>query len=118
MVNKGVAIELLEPVFFDKEGQQVLDKVKSYGCSTRYKMTHPEAVFFVNEVGDNMSQKADGNINGEKCIITKHGCTLSHSLLNDCHFTILGFTAATGEPLCCAILNTVKKINPLVPIGH
>ena len=78
MVNKGVAIELPKPVFFEKEGQQVLDEAKSYECSTWYKMTHPELLLFINEVGDNMSQKAYGNINGEKFIITKHGRTLTH----------------------------------------
>ena len=28
-----VAIELPEPVFFYKEGQQMLDEAKAYGCS-------------------------------------------------------------------------------------
>ena len=46
-------------------------------------MTHPELAFFVNEVGDNVSQKADGNINGENLIITKNCCALTHLLLND-----------------------------------
>jgi len=55
-------------------------------------------VFFVDEVGDNMSQKHDGNINGEKIIITKDGRALIHSM-NDCHFMVLGFMAATSEPL-------------------
>ena len=99
MVNKGVTIELPKPAFFDKEGQQVLDKVKAYGHSTQYKMIHPELVFFTDEVGDNMSRKTDKNINGKKIIITKNGQAHTHSSHNDCHFTILGFPATTGGPL-------------------
>ena len=117
MVTKHVAILLPEPVFFDKEGKQVLESYLAYGHKTQYQLTRHELVFFVDKVGDNMSQKHDGNINEEKFIIAKDGRALTHSSMNDCHFMILNFTAPMGEPLCCTIIIAAQKMNALVPLG-
>jgi len=42
-------------------------------------------------VGDNTSQKDDGNIAGIKCIVGKKNRALMRVAHNDCHFTMLGF---------------------------
>jgi hypothetical protein len=35
----------------------------------------------------------------------------------EAHFTIMGFTAATGEPVMCAIKFTRKELEPMMVQG-
>ena len=69
MVESGVAIMLDEEVQVNRQGQVTTNKDEAYGRKTSYLLTHPEMVLFVDEVGDNTSQKNDGNIGGQKFII-------------------------------------------------
>jgi hypothetical protein len=58
MVEAGVTVELPEPVYLDKEGNTVLeDNPVRYRCKTKFKLTNLEKVIFIDEVGDNKSQK-------------------------------------------------------------
>jgi hypothetical protein len=50
-----------------KIGQHCFRKsTKRYGHSIKHELTHPEHVLFVNEIGDNTSQKQDGLILGRR----------------------------------------------------
>ena len=40
-----------------------------FGRKTKYLLTHPEMLLFVDEVGDSMSQKNDGNNGGQKFMV-------------------------------------------------
>ena len=40
----------------------VTNKEEVFGRKTKYLLTHPEIFLFVSEVGDNTSQKNDGNV--------------------------------------------------------
>jgi hypothetical protein len=70
-------------------------------------------------VGDNKSQQNDGNAGGEKFIVDKDKQTIKKSSCQDSHFTVLGFTLATGEPLCCAIVysSQVKDVDVAIRMG-
>jgi len=37
--------------------------------------------------------------------------------MKDAHFTILGFTAATGEPVMCCIIFACKELEPMMVQG-
>jgi hypothetical protein len=75
-------------------------------------------------VGDNTSQKKDGNIGGEKFMVASDQRALIRSSFSDCHFTVLGFTAGDGNPVCCVIIlsgtdlkaNHIMGVQPWIPV--
>ena len=79
---------------------------------TKYHLTHPEMCLVVDEVGSNSSQRGDGHIGGQKYQCEKGmipQIKASHS--NERHFTTLGFTSLSGEPvLCLVIIAGVKEM--------
>ena len=48
--------------------------------------------------------KDDGNVGGERLLKKKHQRAKVKSVNSDARFTVLGFTAATREPVMCAII--------------
>ena len=69
MVDARVAIELPDDVWLDAEGKVVEKQEDAIGRKTKYIMTRPNYCVFVDEVGDNTSQKDDGNIGGTKYVV-------------------------------------------------
>jgi hypothetical protein len=69
MVKSKVAIELEEEVMLRLDGTITENEEESTGRKTKYILTHPELVLFVDEVGSNTSQRSDGNIGGQKFIV-------------------------------------------------
>jgi hypothetical protein len=67
-------------------------------------MDHPGKVIFVDEIGANKNQGEDGNIGGMKMLTTKSGRPKERASFQDCHWKTLGWTAATGETVMCAII--------------
>ena len=72
---------------------------------------------FVNEVGSNTSQEGDGALGGERKIVGRGSVPRESATTNDNHFTVLGFTAATGEPIMCAVIVEGKTMRPEVVTG-
>jgi len=64
----------------------------------------------VEEVGCNTSQKNDGNISREKFLVCADSQAQIWLAFKDCHFTVLGFMAATGEPILCEIVLLCKMM--------
>mmetsp|Transcript_521 Transcript_521/g.749 ORF Transcript_521/g.749 Transcript_521/m.749 type:complete len:91 (-) Transcript_521:75-347(-) len=56
-------------------------------------------VVFVDEVGGDTSQEGDGAVGGQKRIVPRGTVPKESAATNTNHFTMLGFTAATGEPV-------------------
>jgi hypothetical protein len=111
MVKSKVAIELEEEVMLRLDGTITENEEESTGRKTKYILTHPELVLFVDEVGSNTSQQSDGNIGGQKFIVYQAQRALLRSSYADCHFTILGFTNAKGEAVCCVIVFAGSEVN-------
>jgi hypothetical protein len=65
-------------------------------------------LIFVDELGCNTNQKQDGD--NEKYLCSSSGRPQSCTATKDSHFTILGFTAADGHPLMCAIIFAAKSL--------
>ena len=84
----------------------------------KYKIVKPELLLFVDKVGANTSQREDGNIGGEKLLVAKDKWAFCQSAMNDCHFTMLGFTSTSGEPVCCVVIVAAQKMEALVPMGY
>ena len=94
MVEAGVAKKL------DVASDQFPGKLK-----TAHELIHPEMCLVVDEVGSNISQRGDGHIAGKKyCCEKGYGVPQNKSSINDRHFTLLGFTALTGEPVLCVVI--------------
>ena len=111
MVKSGVAIELPNEVKVTLDGTITDNEAEMYGRKTKYLLTKPEYILFVDEVGCNTSQKNDGNVGGEKFLITEDQRAMLRSSFQDCHFTVLGFTNGKGEPVCCVIIVASMEIS-------
>jgi hypothetical protein len=67
-------------------------------------------LLFVDETGKNTNQKSDGQIGGQRYIVSVNGDTVrSLGLSMDLHFTVICFTAATGDPVMCTVIFTSEK---------
>jgi hypothetical protein len=104
MKNSGIAMELERPVWFNAQGSITQDESEAIGRKTKYLLSHPRYLLFVDEVGDNTSQRNDGNAGGQKFVVGSGQRALICSSYQDTHFTVLGFTNALGEAICCAII--------------
>jgi hypothetical protein len=117
MVSSRVAIELEEEVMVRLDGSITSNKEEQAGRKTKYLLTRPEFVLFVDEVGCNTSQKNDGNNGGQKFIIQDGQRALLRSSFGDCHFTVLGFTNASGDPVLAVIIMASTEINAKCIMG-
>ncbi len=75
------------------------------GLPTKYVLTQPEYLLFVNETGCNTNQLNDGKVGGELFIMPKNigDAAAPAGATTDIHFTVLPFMLGTGEPVLCAI---------------
>ena len=75
------------------------------GLPTKYTLTEPEWLLFVDETGANTNMKKDGRI-GQKTYVVgmEQGETGRQGAANDIHFTTLVFQSATGEPVLCGVI--------------
>lgn len=117
MVSAGIASKLDAPVWFDKSGNIVEHEENGFGLQSKYYVLKPDKLLFVDEVGNNTSQAKDGNIGGEKFLCGSGGRPQQRSNTKDAHFTVLGFTAASGEAIMCAIIFAAKEMDPLLVHG-
>jgi hypothetical protein len=94
MVSAGVA---------EKEEEEI-----NYGTGlpSRYRLTKPEYVLFVDETGCNTNQLNDGRVGGELFIVPQVANEAGRPIgsTTDLHFTVLGFISGTGEAVMCAII--------------
>jgi hypothetical protein len=116
MVKAGVAEKVVEPKWVD-ETQQLTNKENAFGQKATHLLLCPDYVVFVDEVGCNTSQEGDGARGREKNIVSRRAVTKESATTNSNHFTILGFTAATGEAIMCTIIASGKTMKPEVVTG-
>jgi hypothetical protein len=94
----------------DKQGNEVTSKDDMYDHPTKFHLTHPEKLIFVDELGDNTSQANDDIKTGSKCVTGKGWWEKHQNPFTECHYTTLGFTATTGEPVMCAIIIAADRL--------
>jgi hypothetical protein len=111
-----VAVKLKEPVWMNKEGEEV-DELESFGMKVTIKITNPEACITLDEVGLNTSMMKDGSVGGTKYIVGKgQQCQLKASK-KDKRFTVLGLTCFSGEPLMCVVIVDAKHRDIFIELG-
>ncbi|KAI2505381.1 hypothetical protein MHU86_9087 [Fragilaria crotonensis] len=110
MAETGIASKLNKKFMLDKSGETVEHKTEAFGLPTDYMMRRPDKLVFVDEVGSNTSTTKDGNVGGEKFLCGAAGRPQIKAATKDSHFTVMGFTAATGKPVLCAIIFKAMKM--------
>jgi hypothetical protein len=98
----------------DAAGDIIEEEKDAFSLKSHFFLLHPNKVIFVNEVGNNTSQANHGSIGGEKFICTAGGWPQQQKNMKDAHFTILGFTSATGQPHLCSIIFACKELEPMI----
>jgi hypothetical protein len=110
MVEHGIASKCATKVKLDKAGEIMEFPDDAFGLPTQYLMQRPDKLIFVDEVGSNTCTTKDGHVGGEKFLCEAEARPQIKAATKDSHFTVLGFTAATGEPVMCAIIFSAKEM--------
>jgi len=117
LVASGLAVKHEKDLYRDENGNVVASEEEAMGLKSPFELIHPEMLVFVDEVGSNTSQAKDGAIGGQTYLCSKDGRPQQHAATKDAHFTVLGFTAANGVPLMCAIIFAAKTMRSEWALG-
>lgn len=117
MVEGGVASKWEEPIWLNETGSIANEEKDAFGLKSPYILLHPKKLLFVDEVGNNTNQVNDGNVGGEKFLCFASGQPQHRANMKDSRFTILGFAAASGEPVMCFVIFTGKELEPMMVQG-
>ena len=71
----------------------------------------------MDEVGGNINQKGDGNIEGQLQLCEIDKTPQQKVSSRDKHYTILGLTILSSEPIICIIIFAGKCHQPLIETG-
>ena len=115
LIESGVA-KKCPAVWMDEKGN-VVEEGAAFGKKVEEELVHPDYLLFVDEVGNNTNMKEDGRVGGEKKIGVKGEQAQTTIATNDAHYTMLGFTAATGEPVMCAVIFKAKEVTTTMQLG-
>ncbi len=77
----------------------------------------PEWIIFADESGFNVSQKKDGHVGGQKFVVERGTTPQTKASTTDHKFTLLPFTSASGEAVCCKIIFQGKGTVPDERVG-
>lgn len=83
-----------------------IETVQEDGLPSKYSLTLPEYLIFLDETGCNTNQMNDGKVGGEVFILPKNSGDAAAPIgaTTDIHFTVLPFISGTGVPVLCAII--------------
>jgi len=108
MVSGGIAHTLNTPVWLNKNREIVELEEEAFGLKIKYLLHYPSKLIFIDEVGSNTSQTTVE----ERSSLFQMMYDCIKAATEDSHFTVLSFTAATGEPSMCMILFVTKELDP------
>jgi hypothetical protein len=101
---------LHDEVLLDRHRNIVQTEAEACKRKTRYLLKYPEKLIFVDEVGNNISQKGDDNAGGQTFMVATDMRAQVQKSVKVNHFTVLGFTAADGCPVVGAIIIVVLEL--------
>jgi hypothetical protein len=103
-------------VYRDNDNNVVETQAEAYR-QTQYSILHPEYLVMVNEVGENISEKRDGNIGGQKFVVVNDMRVQVRNSFKDNHSKVIGFTVVNGNPTMCAIIIAESKLKVIDVTG-
>ncbi len=74
-------------------------------------------MIFVDGFGSNLNQEGDGAVGGKSKIMGRGSVPREKATTHETHFTVLGLTPETGEPIMCAVIVEGKSMKPEVVTG-
>ncbi len=89
MIEAGIAEKVEEEIQYET------------GLPSKFQVTRPKFLLFVDETGCNTNQLNDGQVGGELFMQPKNDneAGAPTGSTTDLHFTVLGFKFETGEPV-------------------
>ena len=75
----------------------------------KIKITTPEWILFADESGFSTAQKKDGHVGGQRYIVERGTVPQTIASTTDHKFTLLPFTSASGEAVCCVVIFQGKQ---------
>ena len=106
----GVAEKLTVPEWQNKAGEKVSCESEATGEKVEYRVTHPDYILHVDEVGNNTCQRDDGHKGGQKFLVERGFQPRTSCSTSEAHWTTLGFTSGTGEPVLCGIIFAAETL--------
>ena len=117
MDEAGVLEDLEEPVWMNLAGDIVSSEAELFGEKVSQRLKHPKHVLFVDEVGNNTNMKDDGRVGGERLLKGRRETGEVTAATSVACFTVLGFTAATQEPVMCATMFAASEMTQEHQLG-
>ena len=117
LVRAKIARPYIEPIYFNKEGKIVSCKRDAAGLPVDLELLHARYVIFVDKVGNNTNMKSDNQPGNERYIGSTEDIAKDAISTKDARFTVLGFTAGTGEPIMCAIIIATPSLHFYIQKG-
>jgi hypothetical protein len=83
-----------------------IETVQEDGLPSKYSLTLPEYLIFLDETGCNTNQMNDRKVGGEVFILPNNSGDAAAPIgtTTDIHFMVLPFISGTGAPVLCAII--------------
>ena len=103
LVDAWVALALSEPIFTDMHAN-VVDKSSQFGLVQSITISSTHYILFAEESGFSTSQKKDGRVGGQKLVVERGTVSQTRASITDQKFTMLPFTSASGEAVCCTVI--------------
>lgn len=104
MTECKVASILEKPQYFTVDGEVAKTDNEKFGLPCTHMINHPEMCLVVDEVGSDLSQKGDGHVGGALYACERGTVAQNKVQHSDKHFTLLGFTNLSGEPVLCLVI--------------
>ena len=117
MIKSGIARPFPEPVWMSQSGEIVASEDEGYGMKVTIDIHRPDMGLMLDECGCNLSQEGDHCVGGELFLTGLHNKAYESRSTKHNHFTLIGVTLMSGEPLMCVIIITGKNHDVLVEMG-
>ena len=112
-VLTGVACKIeSDGAYMDSTCSIVDDEGDACGRKGQYKLTHPEYLLFVDEVGSNTNMSRDENKGGERLVCERGSVSRQQASTSDAHFTVLRFINVLSQPVLCGIIIGGASFSP------
>lgn len=109
MVESNIAKKLPSAQWMDMYGKVVQEEHEACGCKVEVELQRPDLALVLDEVGCNLSQELDNAIGGELYLTGRDDEAYRSVSTRYNHFTVLGVTSLSGEPVLCVVIIAGKK---------
>ena len=109
MIKSKIARRLETSVWMDEANNVLESEDNSIGCKVEVDLFRPEMALVLDKVGCNTSQECNNAVGGELFLSGKNLHPYRTVSTRHNHFTVLGVTALSGEPVLCVVIISEKK---------